>query len=418
MKDNDIRFDRRSLIVGGVTVFGGLMLSGSAKGQASKQAKSGSGTAPKRTLLLLELNGGNDGLSCVVPWADDVYHRSRTRTGWKASDVLKLDDYRGFHPALQQLRGVFGDGRMAIIEGAGYPQPNHSHFTSQDIWHTARAAGRSSGDGWIGRVLEKLYPDDVRVPHAVHVGQSMPYSLKSSTRPVVSFDEPPAYRWAENGNTIAGAADARAPMAGNPGSAPVQGASPLAQIRAITRNAKASSEEVRRAVATYKPRVEYGPDVLSQDLRTAAALLQSDIGCRVLSVTQQGYDTHEDQRRRHDKLMAELDLGLSTFLRDVRGTPSGDNIVVLAFSEFGRRVEDNASQGTDHGTAGPMFLLGSPIKGGLYGKHPSLTELVEGDLIHTTDFRSVYASVLETWLGLDSQPILGGKYAPIAGCFA
>jgi uncharacterized protein (DUF1501 family) len=407
--------DRRTLLVGGVSIFGGMWLLGrEARAQSEGGKKSASGTAPARTLLLLELNGGNDGLSCVVPHADDIYHRSRARTGIAAKDVLRIDDYRGFHPNLKKLREIYGDGHMAIVEGAGYPQPNHSHFTSQDIWHTARASGRASGDGWIGRVLEKLYPSDVQNPHAIHVGQSMPYSLKSSTRPVVSFDEPPAYRWAENGSAIAAAG--AEPMAGAPQVGP-QG-SPIPQIRSILRNAHQSSEEVRRAVATYKPRVEYSADALSQDLRTAAALLQGGIGCRVLSVTQQGYDTHEDQRRRHDKLMGELDRGLSAFLSDVRGTPAGDNLVVLAFSEFGRRVEDNASMGTDHGTAGPMFLFGTPVKGGIYGKHPSLAELDEGDLIHTTDFRDVYAGVLQHWMQLDSEPILGGKYAPIEGCWA
>lgn len=416
MKEHDISIDRRSLLVGGVTVFGGLALLGRMARAQSGAAQSGRGAdgAPARTLLLLELNGGNDGLSCVVPYGDDVYHRSRTRTGLKTSDVLKLDDYRAFHPNLQKLRRAYDDGHVAIVEGAGYPHPNHSHFTSQDIWHTARATGRASGDGWIGRTMEALYPSDLQVPHAVHVGQALPYSLKSSTRPIVCFDEPPAYRWAENGNAIAAAGTQanEAPVAGQPA------ASRLAQIRSVVRNAKQSSEDVRRAAATYEPRVEYPNETLGQDLRTAAALLQSNIGCRVLSVTQQGYDTHEDQRRRHDLLMGELDRGLSAFLDDVRGTPAGDNVVVMVFSEFGRRVEDNASVGTDHGTAGPMFLLGTPVKGGLYGKHPSLETLDDGDLIHTTDFRSAYAAVLERWFALDSRAILGDTYAPIQGCLA
>jgi uncharacterized protein (DUF1501 family) len=419
--EHDFSIDRRSLLVGGVTVFGGWALLGRHAFAQSGKA-SAKDVAPQRTLLLVELNGGNDGLACVVPWADDVLHRMRTRTGLDQGALHKIDDYRAFHPNLSKLRRVYGDGKMAIIEGAGYPNPNHSHFTSQDIWHTARATGRMSGDGWVGRMMQTMYPKDLQVPHAVHVGQSLPYSLKSATHPIVCFDEPPAYRWAENGGAIA---DAGTRPAADSGTRPTAGmpaanaaGSRLSQIRSVVRNAKQSSEDVRRAAATYKPRVEYPNDAFGLDLRTAAALLQSNIGCRVLSVAQQGYDTHEDQRRRHDLLMKELDQGLSAFLEDVRGTPTGDNVVVLVFSEFGRRVEDNASIGTDHGTAGPMFLLGTPVKGGLYGKHPSLTELHEGDLIHTTDFRSVYASVLELWFGLDSAPILGGKYAPIQGCFA
>lgn len=403
MNDNTGSIDRRGFLVGGVTVFGGLCLF-DALARAEEAKKKG----VPRTLLVVELSGGNDGLSCVVPYGDDALYRSRERVGVKAADVLKLDDYRGFHPNLKSLAASYQEGSVAIVEGVGYPNPNHSHFTSQDIWHTARATGRASGDGWIGRTMAAMFPADRQIPHAVHVGQALPYALKSATHPVVCFDEPPSYRWVENGGTIVEASSRREDRSG----------STLSSIRAVARNAKQSSEDVRRAAATYVPRFEYDGDAFSQDLRTAAALLRSGIGARVLSVSQGGYDTHEDQVRRHDRLMKELDRGLSAFLADVRGTEEGDNCLVMVFSEFGRRVPDNASMGTDHGTAGPMFLLGAPVRGGVYGKHPSLTDLVEGDLIHTTDFRSVYATVLERWFGLESEPILGAKHDTIPGCLA
>jgi uncharacterized protein (DUF1501 family) len=404
MQHNSHTFDRRSVLVGGVTLFGGMCLAGSrtrAQDKARAEALRG-----ERRLLLVELSGGNDGLSTIVPVLDDVYHRSRTRCGVDPKATLKLDDTRGFHPNLGNLRKLFDEGRFAIVEGTGYPQPNHSHFTSQDIWHTARASGRSSGDGWIGRMMAELYPQDVRSPHCVHVGQTMPYSLQSSTHPIVCFDSPPAYRWASNADAIADIGQKGAAMSS---------ASPLAQIRSIVRNAKSSSLEVRRAAANYQPKVEYPASDIAQDLKVAAALLQGGVDVRVMSVTHQGYDTHEDQKRRHDILMRELDGALSAFFNDVRGTEVGDNTLVLVFSEFGRRVEDNASVGTDHGTAGPMFLLGTKVQGGLYGKHPSLQDLYEGDLKHTTDFRSVYASVLRDWMKVDSEKILGAKYEPIAG---
>jgi uncharacterized protein (DUF1501 family) len=184
----------------------------------------------------------------------------------------------------------------------------------------------------------------------------------------------------------------------------------LARIRSAMRNASSTSEEVRRSIASYQPRVDYPGTALGQDLKLAAALLQSRIGCRVVQVTQGGYDTHDNQKSRHDELMAELSGALAAFLQDVRGTETGDRILVLAFSEFGRRVPDNASMGTDHGTAGPMFLAGTPVKGGLYGKHPSLQDLEAGDLKFTTDFRRVYASVLQDWFKVDSEKVLGGKY--------
>jgi uncharacterized protein (DUF1501 family) len=256
--------------------------------------------------------------------------------------------------------------------------------------------------------MAEQYPKDREIPHMVHVGQSLPYSLKSSSHAVVCFDQPPPYRWAENGADIAREGGMRRPEAGHP----------LEQIRSVVRNAQASSSEIRRAAAEYKPRVAYPKHDLGQDLQTAAALLQSRIGVTVMSVTHQGYDTHANQVYRHDKLMSELDTGLSAFLADVRGTPAGDNIAVLVFSEFGRRVADNASMGTDHGTAGPMFYLGSPVKGGLHGKHPSLADLVEGDLKHTIDFRRAYATVLDSWFGVKNEAVLGQRYEPLAGVFA
>jgi uncharacterized protein (DUF1501 family) len=400
--------DRRRLLAGGAALLGASCLL-----PRRAQAWFGDGAdATPRTLLLLELNGGNDGLDTIVPFDDDGYHAPRQRVGIPKRDALRFDDYRAFHPNLQHMRKLWDSGLLAIVEGAGYPKPNHSHFTSLDIWHTAQASGRASGDGWIGKLMARLYPEDRVRPHGVHVGQALPYSLVSSTHPIVCFDAPPAYRWAENARGIVenSLCDEAKQMQNEQ--------SRLAAIRGIAANANVSSTEVRRAAAGYAPRVEYPQSDIGQDLRTAAALLSSGIGVRVMSVAQYGYDTHENQRYRHDLLLRELDQALHAFLEDMRGTAAGDNVLVLAYSEFGRRVPDNASNGTDHGTAGPMFLTGTKVQGGLYGKHPSLTDLIEGDLIHTTDFRTVYAAVLERWFGVESEPILGARHEPLKGVIA
>jgi len=416
MTDQHDHFDRRKLLTGaGAFIGASWLMSGRTRAWASPLDAKLSGAAP-RTMLLLELNGGNDGLDTVIPYGEDVYHSSRARVGIAAKDALRLDDYRGFHPSLKSLRGIYDEGGLAIVEGVGYPTPNHSHFTSLDIWHTGQLSGRAAGDGWIGRLMSRLYPEDRSEPHAVHVGQSLPYSLHSSTHPIVCFDSPPAYRWAENGQAIAAAATKNCDTAMSGGKG--VGAKSLDTIRGIAANARVSSAEVRKAAAQYVPRVEYPKSEVAQDLKTAAALLASGIGVRVLSVAQYGYDTHEDHRRRHDILMGELDGGLAAFLRDLRGTPAGDNCLVVVYSEFGRRVADNASNGIDHGTAGPMFLTGTPVKGGLYGKHPSLADLHDGDLVYTTDFRTVYAGVLERWFGVESEPILGARYDALTGYFA
>jgi uncharacterized protein (DUF1501 family) len=416
MRNTKHTFDRRSLLTGSAAVLGGLWLA-SSRASASPHVfvKSGKDGAPgeddaPRTLLVLELSGGNDGLDTIVPYGDDLYHKSRTRIGLETAQLSRIDEYRAFNPELKKVRELYGEGCLAIVEGTGYPHPNRSHFTSQDIWYTAHETGRASGDGWLGRLTAALYPEDRRVPHLVHIGTTKPYSVKSSTHPVVYFDAPPAYRFALNANAIV---DTSRPTHTD---VTHERGSPAAidRIGTVVLSAQESSMALRKAALEYKPRVAYPDTELAKDLQTAAALLQGRVGARILSVTQTGYDTHDSQRGRHDALLRELDAALSAFFRDVRGTRAGDNLTVVMFSEFGRRVEDNASGGTDHGVAGPMFVLGTHVQGGLYGKHPSLSELDEGDLVHTTDFRLVYASVIARWMGVDSQRVLGASYPEIA----
>jgi len=406
MSDHDIRFDRRKFVIGGVTIFGGIsLISERARAMAGLSRRAISSIEPDRTLFLLELSGGNDGLSTIVPMPEDDLFKARRYTGLVKQGLMPIDDYRGLNANLKELYAVFKDGGLGIVEGVGYPQPNHSHFTSFDIWHTANARGKAAGDGWIGKLLANLYPQGARVPHGYCIGQTIPYSFVSGTHPVVCFDTPSAYQFGTDGKAIAGVT--REDMkAGTKEST-------LAKIRTAVENASTTSDEVQKAVGSYKPRVAYPNSDLGRDLKMAAALLQSQIGCRVVSVTQNGYDTHENQKVRHDALMAELSQGLSAFLKDVQGTESGDRILVVAFSEFGRRVADNASLGTDHGTAGPMFVAGTPAKGGLYGKHASLQDLEEGDLKFTTDFRRAYATVLQGWFKVQPETVLGASYEPI-----
>lgn len=360
---NDI--DRRQLLQGGVALFGGLALFGRS---ALSNALDRSRVTPC-TLLLVELDGGNDGLATIVPWADDALQRMRRRTRIDARDVLAIDDHQGFHPKLRNLRDVYMSGRMAIIEGTGDPSPSRSHLVAQDVRHTARAAGRASGDGWIGRLVAATCAADRTTPHAIHVGSRLPHALRSSTHATACFDAP-----------------------------------------SFARRHAAIKSSIERDVS----RCARGPaGKLDRDLAVASALIRSPFGCRVVSVRHAGYDTHEDQRPRHDRLMSELDRGLSSFLEDMRSAPSSD-VIVLVTSEFGRAAGENASGGTDHGGAGPMFLLGSRVRGGLFGHRPALKD--DGELAITTDFRSVYASVIEQGFGIDSEPILGARYAPIPGC--
>jgi uncharacterized protein (DUF1501 family) len=404
------RFDRRRALLGGLSVFGGLALVSSRAHGAVRLFASpplGPRAAP-RTLLLLQLSGGNDGLSTLVPYGDDAYHSARPTLRLPADRLLKLDDYRALHPELGRLRKLFDAGQLAIVQGAGYPRPVRSHFKSMDIWHTADLRGRAAEEGWVGRLCGCAWADAQAPDLVVHVGANVPYSLHSSAHPPTSFVTPVSYRWAGSEREVEAYGEAGA-MDGA-----VEGEEAnIELLRRTLADAQASSERIRRAAARYRSAVEYPADPFAAALRDVAALCNGGLGSRVFSVELGGFDTHTDQRNRHDALMRRLDAALDAFLDDLARSEAGRELVVLVFSEFGRRLKENGSRGTDHGVAAPMFVAGSAVKGGLYGKHPSLSELDEGDLRHTVDFRAVYAAIIEGWFGVRHEGVLGKRYEPL-----
>jgi len=352
-------------------------------GHATRLTWSQATTGGSGNLLLLQLAGGNDGLATVIPFGDDALHAARPKLGRKKSEVLALDTYRGLNPELVGLRKAFDAGELAIVEGCGYADPNRSHFKSMEIWQTADHRGRSSGDGWIGRLSDTAWKDAADVNRVINVGEKQPYSLASKSHPSASFVIPEGYRWIDTEGEIA---DYDKKTGGEVGGT-------LGALRRVLDDARASSKAVRQAVGGYRPKAVYPTGDLGDALRSAAALFNGSIGTRIVSVVMGGFDTHNDERSRHDRQMRDLDAALTAFREDLAGTEAGKRTVTMAFSEFGRRVAENGSDGTDHGTAGPMFVMGASVKGGLYGKHPSLTKLDDGDLVYTTDFRSVYATV-------------------------
>ena len=407
MRIREQRIDRRDALRG-VTTLGGLALLGApARALAATRPVQGEPDDEGPVLVCLQLAGGNDGLSTIVPHADDLYHAARSTTRVDAKDALKIDDYRGFHPLLTGLRDTWERGELAIVEGVGYPTPNRSHFASFDIWHAASLRGKSGGDGWMARLARQLRTgrsSDANL--AVHVGDRLPYSLYSPQGAGVCFRNPDHYRWNRNEAAICdaaevdmGAADAEASAADRMGS-----------VRNTFLQARDSSAAVREAVEAYEPRVEYPDSGLGYSMSVVAALIQQRVGARILSVELDGFDTHANQKVRHETLMRTWDPALAALLADLRGTPAGERTTVMVFSEFGRRVAENGSVGTDHGTAGPLFVAGPRVKGGLYGEHPSLAELDQGDLIFNTDFRSVYATLVQDWFGKDAGALLGADY--------
>ncbi len=412
MKQRKI-IDRRDFLTGGLAGFSLAATAPHFLGLTSNVfAADGSGS--DRILVVLQLSGGNDGLSTVVPYGNDAYYRVRRATAIQEQDVLEIEQGTGLHPALKGLQALYGDGRMAIVQGCSYPNPNRSHFQSMDIWHTADERGRGLRTGWLGRAIDACCPDQQDPELVVNVGSALPYALEADVHKPISFEQPNAYRWAGNPRDakefeqINEAADTENDT--------------VDWLHRVAVDARTSSRKVREATRNYKPKAEYGAGRggggrrggrLANDLRSVAALIASGFKTRIYYVSFGGFDTHNNQRNRHDQLMAQLDVALSAFMADLKAQGLSEKVLVLSFSEFGRRVAENGSQGTDHGVAGPMFLFGDGVKAGLHGKHPSLTDLDKGDLKMTTDFRSVYASVLDDWIGVAPEKVLGRRYAKV-----
>ena len=408
------RIDRRNALLAGVSLLGGMSLvssraRASVRSYASRRLPASPAGAP-RSMLLIQLEGGNDGLSTVIPYADDAYHRVRPTLARSADQVLALDDYVGLNSELQALRRVYESGKLAIVQGVGYPNPIRSHFRSLDIWHAASPRGRSVPTGWVGRLCSVAFGEGGTPNTVVHVGPNVPYSLHSTEHPPVSFLTPTTYRWVGDEDEREAYAKLGSNRPADMGAAEPESGSNLDYLRKTLTDGRDSSREVRLAALRYDTPIEYPAGPFAAALRDIAALANGDVGGRVFSVLLNGFDTHTDERGVHDRMMREVDMALGALLRDLERTEAGRNLIVVAFSEFGRRVAENGARGTDHGVAGPMFVAGHAVKGGLYGEHPSLTELTEGDLIHNVDFRSVYGTVIEKWFGVSHRDVLGERY--------
>jgi uncharacterized protein (DUF1501 family) len=365
----------------------------------------------RRALVVIELNGGNDGLNTVVPYKDEVYRKSRPTLAVPADRVRKLDARMGLHPSLAGFSALLEKDRLAIVQGVGYPNPNRSHFESLDIWHTARTKPRGNTPGWLARFLDRAKgaPGDAPALH-LHAGQ-MPRALAFGQRQPMALSDPSDLRRYLGVPESAGAKDQRAALdtlvrqeVGAAGSL----LQFISRSTAITYASSARLEALsgRKCGAPDYPE-GYG---LARRLRLIGQLLEAGVATRIFSTRLSGFDTHGTQLATHPRLLQELGASLQAFLRHLDKAGLGEQVLVLVFSEFGRRLAENGSGGTDHGTAGPVFLLGRSVKSGLHGSCPDLGDLEGGDPRHAIDFRRVYSTVLENWLGCPSKGILGGAF--------
>jgi uncharacterized protein (DUF1501 family) len=380
-------------------------------GVAAAAADSPNSSPSDRILVLVQLAGGNDGLNTVIPYQDGAYHDARPTLRQDAG-VLTLNGEVGLHPNLKSLKASWDAGRLAIVQGVGYPNPNLSHFASMSIWETATVQG-GFGDGWLGRYLTYLDQVGESPNHAlegVSAGSLVPPEMRAKS-PVMTLQSLKNFRLQpvnEHGTQV----DVENPLLKIYGGSRASAPAPYGALFDTTlQEALQASHALQATDAAYQPKGTYPPaSPIASSLKLIAETIVSGLGVRVAHVTLGGFDNHAREKPVHDRLLLDLDQALNAFMQDLAGHGLGDRVLVMTWSEFGRRVGENGSAGTDHGTAAPMFLLGSAVQGGLYGEAPSLTSLSNGNLKFTTDFRSVYASVLGGYLKAPAAELLGANF--------
>lgn len=356
-----------------------------------------------RVLVVIELNGGNDGLNTVVPFTDEYYQKYRTALRISKSKVLKLNPEIGLHPAMTDAAKLVEDGRLAVIQGVGYPNPNRSHFESMAIWQTAQLNPKTQGGyGWLGRALDqksnrvRSFADaiclgDVDPPQALRGRQATHSTIRNFAELQLDSQFVNADIGSEQNTTD----------------------NLLQCVRRRTVDARATVERIEKLNKASQTKTVYPQSGLSNRLKNIARLIRAQLEPRVYYTVQSGYDTHINQEFDHYRRLSEFSGALNAFLNDLRDSQLDERVLVLVYSEFGRRVAENDSQGTDHGTAGPVFLAGPAVKAGLHGTPPDLADLQDGDLKMTTDFRSVYATILSKWLDINPQSCLQGNFATV-----
>ena len=389
-------------------------------------------------LVVLQMAGGNDGLNTVVPFSNDFYRSARPRLGIAANDVLKINDSIGLHPSLTGFKSLFDGGNLAIVQGVGYPNPNRSHFRSTEIWQTASDSERFEKYGWIGRYFDNACAGcDATV--GVSIGNQMPQAFASKTPTGVSLQNPQSYRFiggAAGGNSEESyrklntpnpepAMDAQAADGGadaNSGGTigAISGPSPhsgsaLDFLERTAMDAQVSSDKILAVSAKVQNKAAYPQSPLGTSLSLVARLIGGGLPTRIYYVSQGGYDTHTNQINTQQRLLKELGDSVKAFTDDMKAQGNMGRVLVMTFSEFGRRLAENANAGTDHGAAAPMFVVGDKVRAGLVGRYPSLApgDLLNGDVRYNVDFRSIYAGILEGWLKTPSAPILGRHFQPL-----
>jgi uncharacterized protein (DUF1501 family) len=379
-----------------------VSLATAAPGFLARTAEAASPDRDGRILVVVQLDGGNDGINTVVPFGDAAYAKYRRELFLPANRLCKLNDHVGLHPAMRRAADLFEDGRLAIVQGVGYPNPNRSHFESMATWQTARfdPPGRK-GHGWLGRALDTasvarngpaaVLIGDRELPRALQGRRTVTASYADSADLTLALPIPASSSSDSTNDSLASFVD-----------------------RTVTSAYATATELAAAAERGADSSVRYPSTDLGKQMELISRSIKADATARVYYLIQSGYDTHALQLPTQATLLGEFSRSIGAFLDDLAAAKLADRVIVMAFSEFGRRPEENGSLGTDHGTAGPVFLAGAHLKAGLIGETPPLGELVDGDLKWSIDFRRVYATLLDQWLNLSSEAVFGQRFEPLS----
>ncbi len=369
----------------------------------SKGGKAASDTV----LVVCQLSGGNDGLNTVVPYSDALYYKYRPSLAHQENVVLKLNESLGFHPSMKGMHTLYKEGKVAVVTNVGYPKPNRSHFKSMDIWQSASPDDKMK-HGWIGRHFDiaiKNQPPNPIV--ALGLSTEKPLSLVGENASI------PCFASLTDVQNMLGDANSEKLLRDIQGMDAMSG-SPTRVVQQANKSALDAMSILSKQLSKFTPKQAYGDDNFGKGFKQISQLIGASPATRVVYFSAGGFDTHSRQVDTHAKLLENFSNAVTSFQREMEALGKADKVVVLVFSEFGRRVSENASQGTDHGAAAPMFLIGGKVKGGIHGSKPDLTDLQDGDLKYKIDFREVYASTLDNWVGGDSEVVLGQKFKPLA----
>jgi uncharacterized protein (DUF1501 family) len=377
--------------------------------------------AGPKVLILIQLAGGNDGVNTVIPYANPAYAAARPGLAISPSQVLQIDGAVGLHPSLTRLRARYTQQQVAIVQGVSYPNPNRSHFRGTDIWESA-VPDRLEAKGWVGRYLESCACQRPDYLEAMTVGSSQgagAFWTEMALVPAVASISSFRYTSANSGNTtLRNAEIAALRSALNQAEGTAEGEF----LRQSMNLALDDADILASAASSYTPVGTYPNNTFGNSMKLIAQLIAANVGTSIFYVSLGGFDTHSDQLTAHANLFTTLDQSIDALMIDLERVGRLDDVAMMTFSEFGRRLAQNGSSGTDHGVAAPMFVIGGGVSGGLYGEYPSLTDLSSGDLKMKVDFRQVYATVLDDWLGMSPTNVLGGSYAqlplfaPTASC--